>query len=217
MKLLFIYTIACCSLLMACGDHDDSQNGSGSTNGGSLSKAEKKISSRDRSISTSNSYSDLFFDSTTLENFINQKKIDDSIARRMRSFYNARNYQFAWFSSDGPTEQARGFWNLHDYATTYEGDTLLKDKTLQRKMDRLIAEDDLSVSATNKSFINTELTLTHHFIQYMRTNYEKGYVKRKEMEAVAIKKMIEPIRKKMPRYGTENCVSTLQISSKKVI
>jgi murein L,D-transpeptidase YcbB/YkuD len=49
-------------------------------------------------------------------------------------------------------------------------------------MDRLIADDSVSVSASNSSFMNTELTLTQHFIQYMLHNYEKGYVKRKEME-----------------------------------
>src|SRR5258705_286001 len=148
MRVVFICAITCCSLFITCGNHTDSPDGGGQP------KNEKKISSRDGSISTSNSYSDLFFDSTALENFIKQKKIDDSIARRMRSFYNGRNYEFAWFSSDGLTEQARGFWNLHDYATTYEGDSLLKDKTLQRKMDHLIAEDDLSVNASDKSFIN---------------------------------------------------------------
>jgi murein L,D-transpeptidase YcbB/YkuD len=177
MKVVFIYAFICCGLFVRCNNHGNPQEE------GNEPKTEKKISSRDKSISTSNSYSDLFFDSTALENFIKQKKIDDSIARRMRSFYNARNYQFAWFSSDGFTEQARGFWNLHDYATTYEGDSSLKDKTLQRKMDHLIAEDDLSINASDKSFINTELTLTWHFIQYMLNNYEKGYVKRKEMEA----------------------------------
>ena len=177
MRIVFICTIVWCCLFLSCGNHTDSPDG------GSQKKTEKKVSSRDRGINTSNSYSDLFFDSTALENFITQKKIDDSIARRMRSFYNARNYQFAWFSSDGLTEQARGFWNLHDYATTYEGDSSLKDKTLQKRMDRLIAQDDLSASTSDKSFINTELTLTSHFIQYMLSNYEKGYVKRKEVEA----------------------------------
>ena len=182
MKVIFICAIICCSLFISCGNQVDSPDDSNQP------KNEKKISSRDRGINTSNSYSDLFFDSTALGNFIKQKKIDDSIARRMLSFYNARNYQFAWFSSDGLTEQARGFWNLHDYATTYEEDTSLKDKSLERKMDRLIAEDDLSVSAADKSFINTELMLTWHFIKYMLSNYEKGYVKRKEMEAFVPRK-----------------------------
>jgi murein L,D-transpeptidase YcbB/YkuD len=130
-------------------------------------------------------------DSTAVEKFIAEKKTDDSIAYRIRSFYSSRNYQFAWFSSNGLTEQARGFWNLHDYVTTYDSDSSLKDKALQKKMDRLITDDSVSVSASNNSFVNTELTLTKHFIQYMLHNYEKGYVKRKEMERFI------PAKKKM--------------------
>ena len=109
-------------------------------------KEERNISKRDVGITASNSYSTLFLDTAALQNFITQNKIADSIASRLESFYNTRNYQFAWFSSDGLTEQARGFWNLHDYVTTYESDSSLKDKKLQKKMDRLIAEDELSVS-----------------------------------------------------------------------
>ncbi len=78
----------------------------------------KKITKRDYSITASNSYSDLFLDSTAVENFITEKKLNDTLTRRLRSFYNARNYQFAWFSNDGVTEQGRSFWNLHEYYTT---------------------------------------------------------------------------------------------------
>lgn len=160
---------------MACSDSESQKRGK-------RAKEEKKVTQRDLSITKSNSYSTLFFDSTVMEKFITDKKVSDSIARRIRSFYNARNYQFAWFSDDGLTEQARGFWNLHDYVNTYDPDSTLKDKALQKKMDNLIAEEELSVSASNKNFRDIELTLTQHFIQYMLNNYEKGYVKRKEME-----------------------------------
>jgi len=155
-------------------------------------KKEKNVSTRDRSINPSNSYSNLFLDSAAMAKFFSEKKISDSLASRIRSFYNARNYQFAWFSSDGLTEQARGFWNLHDYVTTYDVDTSLKNRALQKRMDNLITEDDLSVSAKDKSYINTELTLTQHFILYILHNYEKGYVKRKEMERFI------PIKKEHP-------------------
>src|SRR5262245_28014193 len=117
-----------------------------------------------------------------MEKFIEQNQLPDPLPRRIRSFYNTRNYQYAWFSSDGLTEQARGFWNLHDYITTYDPDSSLKDKVLQRKMDNLISEDQLFITSQDKSFLNTELTLTQHFIQYILHNYEKGLVKRKEME-----------------------------------
>ncbi|MES1214908.1 MAG: L,D-transpeptidase family protein [Bacteroidota bacterium] len=187
MKIIILWSILSYTLLLSCSNQSDPQNSE-------ISKKEKKLSSRDKSISGDNSYSDLFFDSTVLENYIIQKKIDDSIAFRIRSFYNSRNYQFAWFSSDGLTEQARGFWNLHDYVTTYDADSSLKDKALQKKMDNLIAEEDLSVSASDKSFLNTELTLTQHFIQYMLHNYEKGYVKRKEMEFFIPRKKEDPLK-----------------------
>jgi murein L,D-transpeptidase YcbB/YkuD len=178
MKAFLPIVLAC--LLAACSfNGSDKENQQGSAND---KNQRKNISKRDKSINASNSYSDLFFDSTAMEQFIQKKKINDSIADRIRSFYNTRNYQYAWFSSDGLTEQARGFWNLHDYVTTYDPDSSLKDKALQKKMDRLIAEDQLSVSANDKSFLNTELTLTQHFIQYILHNYEKGFVKRKEME-----------------------------------
>lgn len=179
MKNILFYAAIFCSMMASC------QNKSGDSGGGDDSdkpESEKKVSKRDRSITRANSYSSLFLDSTAMESFIASKKLDESIARRMRSFYNARNYQFAWFSSDGLTEQARGFWNLHDYITTYDKDSTLKDKALQKKMDALTTEESLSVSASDKSYINTEFTLTQHFIQYMLNNFEKGYVKRKEME-----------------------------------
>lgn len=142
---------------------------------------DKKVSKRDYSITPGMSYSTLFMDSTSMEKYIAANKLSDGHARRMRSFYNTRNYQFAWFSGDGLTEQARGFWNLHDYVTTYDADTSLKDPKLQDTMDDLITTSRLSVSP-NEKYLNLELTLTHHFIQYMLNNYEKGYVKRKEME-----------------------------------
>jgi len=171
MKNIFFHVVLCLFFL-SCSD----------SSGDNGKKEENNISKRVVNITPANSYSSLFLDSLAMEKFIVEKKIPDSLSRRIRSFYNTRNYQFAWFSSDGLTEQARGFWNLHDYVTTYSTDSSLKDKALQKRMDRLIAEDELSVSAKDKSFINTELTLTQHFIHYMLNNYEKGYVKRKEME-----------------------------------
>ena len=177
MKKIFFYTILVCSLFVACQSKEKN-----SSSGNKAANSKKNISKRDYSINASNSYSDLFLDSTTMEKFILLKKIPDSIANRMRSFYNTRNYQFAWFSSDGLTEQARVFWNLHDYVTTYDNDTSLHDKTLQGKMDALTAEENLSPKASDPAYSNTELTLTEHFIKYIVNNYGKGYVKRKEME-----------------------------------
>src|SRR5690606_9837336 len=92
---------------------------------------EKPITKRAYYINAENAYNNLFFDSLALEKYLLDKQPDDSITRRMRSFYNARNFQYAWFSPSGLTEQARGFWNLHSYHTTYTHDSLLFDKDLR--------------------------------------------------------------------------------------
>lgn len=192
MKNILVYAAIFASTFASC---QSSAGDKGNTNGndGPKDEIEKKITKRDYSITASNSYSNLFLDSMAMENFIGQKKLSDSVVRRMRSFYNARNYQYAWFTGEGLTEQARGFWNLHDYVTTYDVDTSLRDKALQKKMDNLIAEGNLSVSASDKSILNTELTLTQHFIEYILNNYEKGYVKRKEMEKFVPLKKQDPL------------------------
>ncbi len=182
-----VFALSFCVFLYSCSDPIASEEENAAT------KAEKNISDRDSSITRSNSYSDLFLDTASLQNFISQNKIADSIARRLKSFYNTRNFQFAWFTSNGLTEQARGFWNLHEYVTTYGADSSLNDKKLQKRMDRLIAEDELSIGASDKSYINTELTLTQHFIQYVLNSYEKGYVKRKEMERFIPRKREDPL------------------------
>ncbi len=117
-----------------------------------------------------------------VEDFIAANKVNDTISRRVRSFYNARNYQFAWFSGDGPTEQGRSFWNLHEYYTTYNSDTNLNDKKLKKKLNYLMSEESVKINAKDKSMANTEMTLTQHFIQYLLNNYKQGEIKRKEVE-----------------------------------
>ena len=170
--------VVMCIFFVACNNQNSKSQ---TTETSSSAKTEKKVSKRDYSITPGNSYSDLFFDSMKMENFISQNNIPDSLARRMRSFYNTRNYQYAWFTSNGLTEQALGFWNLRNYAI-YSGDSSLKNKSLEKTMNALMAEDTLQISASDSSVLNTELVLTQSFINYTLSNYEKGYVKRKEME-----------------------------------
>ncbi len=145
------------------------------------SELEKKITARATYINASNAYNNLFFDSASLEKYLVDVQPGDSLIRRMRSFYNARNYQYAWFGPDGLTEQAKGFYNLYNYKTD-KSDSLLYNKKLMDKMDLLLAEESISISPDSKNFLETELTLTQKFIEYALTEVEDGYIKRKEME-----------------------------------
>ncbi|MEO7307933.1 MAG: L,D-transpeptidase family protein [Ferruginibacter sp.] len=180
--------------LYACNDSSNSSHGKNSSKNSKNDTTEKKISKRDISITASNAYNDIFFDSMVLVKFFADNKTDEDLVRRMTSLYNTRNYQFAWFTKNGLSEHARGFWNMHNYQTTYANDSSLKDKSLQKLMDGYSAEEDsFTVSPSDKNIINTELKLTQHFIMYTLNNVEEGYVKRKEMERFIPGKKQDPL------------------------
>lgn len=123
--------------------------------------------SRNVSITSANAYSDLFTDSISVEQFIQAGKLSAEDEKSFRSFYNYRNGQFAWFSTMGFTEQAKGFWNLQD-KLEYKA-----DKALRSKMDTLLNMDTLAISRFDTGIIKTELALTNAFLQFYKTNRDK--------------------------------------------
>lgn len=163
------------------------ENGAAKKN---VDKKEKKISKRHYGITKANSYNDLFLDSMNVVNYISDNHIPDSVARRMISFYNTRNYEYAWFSSGGLSEQAMGFSSLLNFT----GDTSRQQKKLQNRMDDLLADTDLSISGNSKSIIQTEINLTERLIDYSLTQFPDGYVKRKELERFIPYKKQDPIK-----------------------
>lgn len=188
MKTKLILTLVSFALLSGCNNDNSKEKKDLDTNTGT-EKNEKKISKRDYSITSANAYNNLFLDSMTVEDYMSKNNFDKSLSRRVRSFYNTRNYEFAWFSPGGLTQQALGFWSLKNYS----GDTATKTKQFQERMDDLMTDTDLVVTSTNKSAINTELQLTQYLIEYTKDNYEKGYVKRKEVERFVPFKQVDPI------------------------
>jgi len=166
-------------LAFSCSEHENKSD-----------KKEKKISKRHYGITKANSYNDIFLDSMDVVNYISKNKIPDSVARRMISFYNTRNYEYAWFSSDGLSEQAMGFSSLLNFT----GDTSKQQIKLQNRMDELLADTDLTISGNSKSIINTEINLTERLIDYSLTQFPDGYVKRKELERFIPYKKQDPIK-----------------------
>ena len=128
------------------------------------------VAERDQSITPQNSYSDLFLDSTAVETYIQSSKLNEQTARGIRSFYNTRNFQYAWFTTQGITEQGKGFWNLYDYSYSGNDGKGVKNDALEKKMDTLLNEDTLQVTKGDTSFIRTELALTHHFIELAQSS-----------------------------------------------
>lgn len=160
-----IVAVSALGLLSSCtqvasfgGNNPDSTGGSNMDSGSYAARA------RDESITAANAYSDLFLDSNKLESFIQKEKIPDTSAAILRNFYRVRNYQFAWFASDGPTEQARGLWSLYASQKDQTGKDSLR--TLREEMDSLLQSDSISVAQNDSSFAHTELTLTQQLVQY---------------------------------------------------
>lgn len=127
-----------------------------------------KITPRNTAINESNAYNNLFLDSTGVEKFITKQQLNDTIANMMRSFYNARNFEYAWFDTRGLTEQALGFRSLYDYSR----DTGDVNKQLEARLNELAAEDDTTLSAHDAGIIKTELQLTRRFIDYAQHAFD---------------------------------------------
>ncbi len=153
--------------------------------------SKKKVTDRDFSITPENAFNNIFLDSMAMEKYISRRQLSDKkIARRIRSFYNARNYQYAWFSSAGLSEQARFFWNQYDYAVTHLNDSSLANNSFYRQADSYINQEKVAVRTNDSVLLNTEFGFTEQFIRFINSAYEEGYVKRKEQEKfIPIKKM----------------------------
>ncbi len=157
-------------------------------------KQAKKVTDRDYSLNAENAYNDIFLDSLAMEKYISNHQLGEKkIGLRIRSFYNARNYQYAWFSSRGLTEQTRFFWNQYDYAVTKLNDTTLTNKDFYKKAERLVNQEELKFTKNDSSLLEAEFAFTEHFIRYINSTYEKGYVKRKEQEKFIPIKKLEPL------------------------
>src|SRR5205809_3575655 len=94
---------------------------------GNEAKAQAQTTSRDTSIKFGTSYSEIFFDSLRMEKFIAKQAFHDSIKKRMRNFYNGRNYQFAWFFKEGMADYASSFYVAYKEYISYSQDSGLRN------------------------------------------------------------------------------------------
>lgn len=171
--------IAFCFLIVSCGK-----------DGG---KKKKDFTPRDKTITPQNSFTDLFLDSMRLEQFIGEEKIDSATAQHMRSFYNSRNYQFAWFNKEGLNEPGLSFWNLLNSFINLSKDSSLFDKKLARGMSDF-TDGDMVFRQGKGRLAQTELELTKQFFIYAKTAYAgridpqelQWFIPRKKVDALAL-------------------------------
>jgi murein L,D-transpeptidase YcbB/YkuD len=190
MKLRHALPAVIAVIMMGCGDDPQQEKGQGD------SHREKKFT-RNLSITPQNAYSDLFLDSASLEKFIGGQKMSDTLADYLRLFYNERNFQFAWFSSDGVTEQTLSFRSLYDY----DKDSTVSRKSLDNTLDDILTRDSLTRMSADARTTKTELMLTWRFINYITDKYKD------EQEAGKALVQLIPRKKSAPMELAENVLS----------
>jgi L,D-transpeptidase YcbB len=126
---------------------------------------------RDTTINYATSFSDVFFDSLAMEKFISTQQFHDSLVKGMRNFYNARNYQYAWFFKEGIAEHAPAFYDVYNDYLGYSGDSTLKSRMLQLMYDS-IRNGNFLFNIRDSIVLNTELLLTAQFFRYSRRAYQ---------------------------------------------
>jgi L,D-transpeptidase YcbB len=170
-KILFSLVISA-AVLTAC-DTMTADNTAGPTtvNNSAVAGPNLMSDTRDLSITPENAYSDLFLDSTAIDAFIKKQNITESEAKGIRQFYNSRNLQYAWFTSEGLTEQGNSFWNLVDQTDQVSGKS-----ALAQRMDSLIENDSAIIARGDSSFIQTELGLTQQFIKLSKNASDTSLV-----------------------------------------
>ncbi|GGA98468.1 hypothetical protein GCM10011511_22210 [Puia dinghuensis] len=143
---------------------------------------------RNTTIDPAHAYSDLFLDSIDLVDFIRQQHLNDTLANELHNFYNARNFQYAWFTRDGLTEQALAFSTLYQYSQ----DSSTGRKWLDGELNSLESEDSLQLTAIDPVLQRTEMLMTWRFMNYLNHRYTD-----KKQRLTAFLQLI-PVRKQVP-------------------
>jgi murein L,D-transpeptidase YcbB/YkuD len=164
------------------------------------------------SITAENAYSDMFLDSAAVEAYISKEKLSDTLATALRGFYNTRNFQYAWFSSNGLTEQGRSFWYLYEYndRDKKENDSLAKT------MDTLVNKDSLILGSNDSTYHWLELNLTKEFVEYRQQNRNALFaatahpVPVKKMDVMQLADSILNKQKDTAQFGNNSAYSALK-------
>ena len=175
MRILFLFAIAC-GLLASCKTKE---------------KQQPEIAVRDTTIKLENSFTELFIDTTALAGFVQSHSMEDSLVNKVRSFYNRRNYQFAWFFPDGMADVVHTFLSLQNDYIHDSGDSSLYDAQLLAHIDSL--KNRKRIAPTDSVVINTELALTEHFFRYTEKAYSgDGSINIQELNWFIPRKKINP-------------------------
>lgn len=131
-------------------------------------RVEKPVTKVDITIDTANAFNQLFIDSSLVNKFLSSGDLSDTLINRIKSFYNSRNYQYAWFSPEGLPEHTVSFWNMLKNYLNYSKDSTVYNKALAAKMESIINADSLRIR-NDSTYQRLELSLTKYFYLFCRS------------------------------------------------
>lgn len=179
MKLYFIAAIASIVIVSSCTSTPKNADG--------------QVVPRDKTVTPAVSYSNIFIDSSVMEKFILQQGYKDSLAKKLRNFYNSRNYQCAWFFKEGIADYAATFYELYNEYINYSGDSSLYNSRLKQLYDTAFSGN---LSPEDSLATQTELLLTVQFFNYATKAYQGNnqinakeldwFIPRKKIDAAAV-------------------------------
>jgi murein L,D-transpeptidase YcbB/YkuD len=147
---------------------------------------------RDTTISSSGSYSEFFFDSTKMESFFSNHRLHDSLKKRIRNYYNGRNYQYAWFFKEGVADHASSFYDIYNDYLNYSSDSSLKNAELANNYDSIVNKN-FNYNIHDSIILKTELLLTAQFFRYSRRAYQgSNQLDAKDLDWFIPRKKIDP-------------------------
>ncbi len=157
-QLLFSFCTIAIALLASCNSFDKAYKEP-------PIKVEKSVTKVDVTIDTSNSFNSLFLIDSAAIDILKKNHLGDTLYNRLTSFYNSRNYQYAWFSKEGIPEHTLSFWNLLKNYLNYSKNSSVYNKWLTSKMETLIRVEN--VRPKNDSlYQNLEILLTKYLYLY---------------------------------------------------
>ena len=169
----------------------------------------------DSTVYSKQDYSSLVLDSTVLASFFASRSLADSVQADVRSFYQRRGYQYAWFSENRLTHAADNFNNLRQSYINDFADSSLYNAEIDRLVHEAITQDKQFLK--NKTELQKlELLLTTAFFQYADKAYTgtvkdlldlEWFIPRKKKNFQALLDTLvmvkgQPIREPVNRYYT---------------
>ncbi|HEX5626208.1 MAG TPA: L,D-transpeptidase family protein, partial [Saprospiraceae bacterium] len=153
----FLFGCAALAQLCACSGNPNGQSG-------------ERLLTQDSSLYTRVNFTSLLLDSTYVVSFLDLDPKSGPVREDVRTFYQRRDYQYAWFLEDGPSRAIGIFTNLiENYATTFLDSSLLV-KDVQAFVDSMQL-DTAYFERAKGQIPQIELALTTLYFNYARKAY----------------------------------------------